>query len=248
MFGDSDPQQLSQRRAELRTWMEGIMQLESRQGDADAEENALESSVIEQLNDAYDEEVHFLDRNLGRLFDFIDGRAAVDGESLIFLTADHGEQLADNGWFWGHGASLSREELHVPMLLRLPGQKAGRRVVGAVQTIDVFPTIVELVARESAKTISLEGRSLVPLLRSEESMDPGFAFSGWNGETSIISGEHQLLFDDDGERLLRLVDGTPVSDEAEANRLKALSGGQSAEDSGYDEAIIERLKANGYLR
>jgi len=52
-------------------------------------------------------------------------------ESIVVLTADHGEELFDHGGF-GHGHTLHREVLHVPLYVKLPGQQTGRTIDSAV--------------------------------------------------------------------------------------------------------------------
>src|SRR5262249_22486826 len=63
----------------------------------------------------------------------------------------------------GHGHSLHRELVHVPLIVRAPGI-AARRVSDVVRQVDVLPTVLELAGLPVPATA---GRSLVPLMRGE---------------------------------------------------------------------------------
>ncbi|HYG62929.1 MAG TPA: sulfatase-like hydrolase/transferase, partial [Thermoanaerobaculia bacterium] len=83
----------------------------------------------------------YLDRQVGRLLDFLESRGALD-DTLVVLVADHGESLGEHGIVFRH-VGLHDTTTHVPMMIRWPGPgKKGRRIEGLVQTIDLFPTIL----------------------------------------------------------------------------------------------------------
>jgi arylsulfatase A-like enzyme len=92
----------------------------------------------------YDGEVAYLDRQVGRLLDFLESRGALD-DTLVVLVADHGESLGEHGIVFRH-VGLHDTTTHVPMMIRWPRgeqqERQGRRIEGLVQTIDLFPTIL----------------------------------------------------------------------------------------------------------
>jgi len=90
----------------------------------------------------YDGEIRRMDRELGRLLDELRARGRYR-DTLIVVTADHGELFGEGGHS-GHGSYLSEAELHVPLLVKLPGgQRAGERVDLRVSTAGVFALILE---------------------------------------------------------------------------------------------------------
>lgn len=93
------------------------------------------------LRDLYDAEIATLDAEIGL---FVDGlrRAGLLDRTLLVIAGDHGEGLADHGW-WEHGVLLHRELLRVPLLVRPPGGTQGRRVTDVVRLHDVFATVLE---------------------------------------------------------------------------------------------------------
>lgn len=109
----------------------------------------------------YDGEIACADEIVARLTQWLRDRGWYDG-ATIFLMSDHGEGLSDHGEP-EHGLFLYEEAVHVPFIVKLPGQKPrGRRVKELVQHVDLLPTILDLVGAPVPST--LPGRSLRPLL------------------------------------------------------------------------------------
>lgn len=91
----------------------------------------------------YDGEVAYADAQLGRLLDFLE-RRGLQGRTLVVVTSDHGEGLGDHGEE-EHMMFLYDSTLHVPLLLSWPGVlPAGARVKGQLRSIDVMPTVLDL--------------------------------------------------------------------------------------------------------
>ena len=117
---------------------------------------AFDWSYLEAL---YDEEIVFVDRQLGRFFGELE-RRGLDRDTLVIVTSDHGEEFFDHDRF-EHGHSLYNELLRVPFLVRGPGVRAGR-LDSPMTLADLLPTVLELLGREPPA--ELHGRSLAPLL------------------------------------------------------------------------------------
>ncbi len=110
----------------------------------------------------YGHEVEYVDAELGRLMAAIESRGWVD-DSLIILTADHGEAIGDHGRL-GHVHYLYESLLQVPLIVVAPGHVPEGLVVDqSVSLIDILPTIAELVGFSVPEGI--RGRSLVPLMQ-----------------------------------------------------------------------------------
>lgn len=112
----------------------------------------------------YDAEITFADAQLGRLLD-----AVGPGEdTLVLISADHGESLGEHGVWFNHGDDLFDASTHIPVAMRYPGHiEPGTRVSGLVEISDLAPTVYELLevpAPESVAGDSLagswEGRSV----------------------------------------------------------------------------------------
>jgi len=112
---------------------------------------------------AYHGEIGYTDHELARLLEGLDLTGRRD-DTLVIVTADHGESLDEHGYWFQHGDHVFDNELRVPLLVRWPaGVAAGRVVTAQVSTVDLFPTVLDLLGVEADRPE--EGRSLAPLLR-----------------------------------------------------------------------------------
>ncbi|MFQ5649570.1 MAG: sulfatase [bacterium] len=119
----------------------------------------------DRIVNLYDQEIEYLDSQLGRLLEIL-AAAGRKQNSLILFTSDHGEEFLDHGG-WGHGNHLFNETLHVPLIVRFPaGRYSGQSVQASVSSIDLAPTILHLLGIEAPA--SFEGQSLIPLIEGHE--------------------------------------------------------------------------------
>lgn len=101
---------------------------------------SIDSKLLPVREQLYDAEVSAVDAALGALFDLLRSRGVYE-DSLIIVSADHGENLGDNG-HQGHSFVLYEPTLRVPLVVRWPGGRdAGSRRPEPVQLTDVFATI-----------------------------------------------------------------------------------------------------------
>jgi arylsulfatase A-like enzyme len=91
--------------------------------------------------DRYDGAVAYADMELGRLFAALQTMGLAD-DTIIVLTADHGEPLGDRHEIF-HGRALWNELVRVPLVMWVPG-RAGGRVEEVVSLMDVAPTLSDL--------------------------------------------------------------------------------------------------------
>ncbi len=100
------------------------------------------------LDELYDAEVSRVDALFGRLLDTLEKLGRLE-DTLIVVTADHGEELLDHG-FVGHAstslqAKLYEEHVRIPLMMSWPGRvPAGRLVETRASQIDVLPTVLRL--------------------------------------------------------------------------------------------------------
>lgn len=107
----------------------------------------------------YDGEVTYQDHHLGKVFEAL---APVWDDTLVIVTADHGEILNDQlGYFDHHG--LYDANVRVPLIMSWPRNlPAGRRVPGMVQNLDFAQTILDVAG--VPQTEGMEGLSLLPTM------------------------------------------------------------------------------------
>jgi arylsulfatase A-like enzyme len=112
-----------------------------------------------KARDLYDHEVHYTDRWVGELLDWVD-RQPWAAETAIIVTSDHGEGFGERGHF-RHAYELWESLIRVPLLFRVPGV-APRRIDARRSHLDLAPTIADLMG--VAAEPPFRGRSLVPEL------------------------------------------------------------------------------------
>ena len=214
------------------------------------------------LGARYDEEIAFVDRELGRLFSYLEEQGLWD-HTLVILTSDHGEELFDHGGF-EHGHSMFQEVLRVPLVFWGPGIPIGR-VDEPVSLVDLAPTIYEAVGVKVDDPLS--GVSLWETMLAGERLErPEILAQNtlWGREhKAIISWPYKLIFDPKSGRLQLYdlamdsleqqdlaEDKSVVAKELERLLLERLAG---LEASPVDPAVVlseeveEELRALGYL-
>ncbi|APW59960.1 sulfatase [Paludisphaera borealis] len=114
-------------------------------------------SAANLARDAYDDCLVYLDSQIGRLLAELESRGKLQN-TLVIVTSDHGEGFGEHG-LAGHGVSLYRSELHIPLMLVHPTRTpAGTVVSEPVSLRDVAPTILDLLDLGTAPTFA--GKSL----------------------------------------------------------------------------------------
>jgi choline-sulfatase len=112
----------------------------------------------------YDAEISFVDQKIKEMFDLFQW----DKNTLVVVTSDHGEEFWDHGKT-GHGHSLYKELIHVPLFFYYPDPEKGfkgKRILGNTSLLDILPTLRDFLGME--KDPYNEGISLLPFIRMEE--------------------------------------------------------------------------------
>lgn len=208
----------------------------------------------------YDGEVAYTDAQIGRLLDGMESAGLLE-DTLVVVTADHGEGLGDHGEP-GHGMFLYDSTLLVPLIIRLPdGASAGRTVAEQVRLIDVAPTILQLV--EVAAPDSFVGESLEPFFSGDASPRPAYSETyyprwhfGWQDLHALrkdgfkyVQAPREELYDlrsDPGESR-NLADADPTRAAAFEQEVEQLRGEAPAGPSRLSSDAVARLRALGYV-
>ena len=119
--------------------------------------------------DRYDGGIAFMDEALGAMFDTLRTRGVLDN-TLVIISSDHGEGFGEHG-LHGHGNSLYRPELHVPLVVRFPPRvRAGLRVAEPVTLRDLAATALDA-AGPSPSAPALPGTSWFAVLDGGQGSD-----------------------------------------------------------------------------
>ncbi|MFT5284179.1 MAG: arylsulfatase A-like enzyme [Planctomycetota bacterium] len=193
--------------------------------------------------DSYDGELLYHDAQFKRLITKLKSEGLYEN-SMIWFVSDHGDEFLEHGR-GGHGRSLFKESIHIPMILKLPGnQRSGTRVKVPASSIDVVPTMLSylnvLPPKES------EGIDLLTNLTERSSrptlfLDLDLMVEKLYVATGVIQGQYKyveetlpeprsFLFDleADPEEKVNLIESHPETVAELAMMLKIHNQGQQA--------------------
>lgn len=151
----------------------------------------------------YNELVLSADRAFGAFLSQLESAGRLRNTTVI-VSADHGESFT--GGFFGHGLPYqTRPVIHVPLIIRTPGQRDGRRVAFTSDETALAPTILELAGLP--KPSWMTGRSLKEWPSGDGQGDGGgMAFCEHfetnsdfkplrRGSVGVIDGRNQYVLD-----------------------------------------------------
>lgn len=130
----------------------------------------------------YDEKVQRADAKFGAFLDEFQ-KLGIAERTLFVIVSDHGTELHEHGRF-DHGFTLYDELIRVPLVFKLP-RADGRTVTDRVSTIDLSPTLLDLLAVRPPEVLArrLRGESLVPVLKGAPAARSAFAETDYRAFT-----------------------------------------------------------------
>lgn len=142
--------------------------------------------------DRYDAEVLISDEHIGRVLKALEASEHADRTVIVF-TSDHGESLGEHDYFFDHGFDLFNPSGRIPLIVAFPGMlPAGERVTGAVSSLDVFPTILDLA--QVSYPPGLVGKSVLPLVRGTTArLHEHIFFQNDRHQMAITNGRLKLI-------------------------------------------------------
>jgi arylsulfatase A len=171
-----------------------------------------------QKNQKYAGMISHLDQSVKRVLDQLDELGLADNTVVIF-TSDNGglEAVTSNRPYRDGKGDLHEGGIRIPLIVRWPGHiPAGSVCNASVHTADYFPTFLELAGLKPMPDAHLDGASMLPLWRGQETgermlywhfphrNDPSSAVmeGSWKLIRHIESGRHELFnLKDDPEEL-----------------------------------------------
>ena len=211
----------------------------------------------------YDAEIAYMDQQLGRFVNAVKKKSPAQN-TLYVVLSDHGESLGDHGEYQ-HGIFLYDSTVRIAWVMAGPGVPAGVRVSQQARTIDLLPTILDLVGAEPSS--ALQGTSLVgafsgkPVATNysyEETMYPKFIMN-WaplrgihTADWMYVRAPKPELYDlkTDPAELHNVIEAHPKEYRELDKQLKLLIGNNGTEtvvSQQMDSQTMEKLRSLGYL-
>ncbi|MFH1467493.1 MAG: sulfatase [Pseudomonadota bacterium] len=178
-------------------------------GDAASLRGVLDEEDARFLAAVYDQKVKDADERLGTFLDRFRAMGLLD-ETVVVILSDHGDELMEHGAL-DHGYTLYEEQLHVFLMMRLPGFARRQDIEAPVRLVDVFPTVFDALGLEGPKGV--DGQSLLPLMRGQPEELPIFSETDYRlfvHHRMTRRGDYKLILDlADGEKELFDLEADP---------------------------------------
>ena len=117
---------------------------------------------VDKMRASYNEAILYTDNMLKSFVESLKESGLYD-DSILIVTSDHGTIL-EQGFSIEPSPFMYEPLFHIPLLIHLPGQRAGYRVEAQAEHVDLAPTILELVDKPIPQW--MEGESLVPYMNN----------------------------------------------------------------------------------
>ncbi|VGO13292.1 Choline-sulfatase [Pontiella desulfatans] len=138
-----------------------------------------DKELARTLIHAYFASLSYMDAQLGKVIDELD-RLGMADDTVIMLWGDHGWHFGDHGTWTKH--TNYEQDNRIPLIFVAPGvAKPGSHTDAFAETVDVYPTLVELAGLSAPKVPQgLDGMSLVPVLKDPELTVRNHAYHAFN--------------------------------------------------------------------
>lgn len=141
-----------------------------------------------ELRRAYAGSVSYVDAQVGRVLEQLEELGLAD-DTIVVMWSDHGFMLGEQAIWAKH--TLYEEALKSPMMIRVPGMaKAGASSSAVVETVDIYPTLLELCDLPSPG--ELDGHSLTPMLENPAAKSAKPALGYWKDSRSVRDDRWRL--------------------------------------------------------
>jgi hypothetical protein len=198
---------------------------------------AVDDGDYDGFHAPYASRVRRFDGCFGAFVNDLKSRGLYD-DSVIVLTADHGDSLGEEGR-WGHAYTIYPEVLQVPLIVHLPAAQRQRLDVAPdapAFTTDVTPTLYALLGHEVRTSSPIFGR---PLAWRRGDAPPTPAHYG------LVASSYGSVYGwiDDTARNLYIADGVGLRDYA--YRLDGSPAGESVAVTGAVRGAGQRAIRQG---
>jgi arylsulfatase A-like enzyme len=122
----------------------------------------MDRESLEWIYRSYYGSITHIDREVGLILNTVEDLGLRERTIVIFCS-DHGDQLLEHG-IMGKNVFFEASE-RVPFMIRFPGRILPAEYSEFLETIDVLPTLFELIGLD--EPYSCQGQSLVPLIDGE---------------------------------------------------------------------------------
>ncbi len=144
-------------------------------------------------------------------------------ETVIIFTSDHGDAVGSHGMY-DKGFCMYEEQVRVPLIVRYPDGVSGVCSDEWVSLMDTMPTVLEIADCELPEELSIDGKSLVPVLTGQGSVNRDTMVSEFHGMQYGLASV-RMVRDDRYKYVMNANDLNELYDlENDPDELRNLSG------------------------
>jgi arylsulfatase len=89
----------------------------------------------------YDAEIRYSDHEVGRILEYLESKGLMN-DSIVIFTADHGESLGENDYYFDHGKLVNAGSIRIPLIIKHPAIEAPLKIDSLLQNTDLAPTLL----------------------------------------------------------------------------------------------------------
>lgn len=143
----------------------------------------------------YDGAIKYVDYWIGELVRSLKTNGLYEN-TVVIISADHGEALGEHNLYFGHGNTMYDELLKVPLIIKFPkGVFANKSFKMQVRSVDIMPTVLKYLDLRIPKYT--DGESLLPVIKEESGYKARLSFSKTGKMNAVRSEEWKLISYDD---------------------------------------------------
>ena len=136
---------------------------------------------IQDMIDKYDASIKEVDKQIGKLHDYLKKNNLWEDTILIIL-GDHGTNLTEHGIYFS-SSGVYDDTLHVPFIMHLP-EYGGKEIKEFAQNIDISPTILDYLGDKVNH--NFDGKSILNMIKKGEKIREKVFF--WDGLCLDVKG------------------------------------------------------------
>ena len=162
---------------------------------------AIKNGEWKYIIQAYLACVSFVDHQVGIVLNALE-KSIYKENTIVVLWSDHGYEIGEKGTFGKH--TLWSESTRIPLIIKLPWMKGGKKINNPVELLDLYPTLLEVT--NLPKNPLNEGKSLISIINGKiEDLRPAITTYGINNHSLINETHRYIKYEDGSEELYDLI-------------------------------------------
>lgn len=209
----------------------------------------------------YDSNIRAIDDQIGLFLKRLKSKGLL-ANTLVIITADHGELLGENGLGGHYQLSMHQAALHIPLIFWFPKRLPAGEIRQPVSQVDIFPAVLKLAGFPAAVPLSAQGVDLFAPPPGREILAEFWDENRKHFNRAFYSGDFKLVALASGRQELYDLKNDPREEKDLAllrpdilrslalrldERLRSMPQQKPGKDARKKKEMEKLLKSLGYL-